>query len=202
MPPACPASWRSGPAFWRPFCRRRPEKWSSSPAAAGPASPGPTGTFRHVWPTTSRRRSPMVLGPAPAVSAPTGTTTAAKTDRAARAHSQGKQRRPTHETSPAETHQRRGPRDSLARADRPASASLRCPGRSPRPPDQAGHRSSAAAHPIRRLQLVASPLVSPPETAPKTAVRLHPNQSHRATPTPTTFSVAAFSRPQALIRSA
>jgi len=90
----------------------------------------------------------------------------------------------------------------LARADQPAPAPLCCPGRSPKPPDQADHRSGAARKPILRLQLVAGLSVSPPEIAPKTAVHLHPNHSHRAAPTPTTFSVAAFGRPQALIRSA
>ena len=202
MPPACPASWRPGPAFRRPFCHRRPKKRSSRPAAAEPASAGLAGTFRPVQPATSRRRSPPTLGPAPAVNAPTGTTKTAKTDQAARGDGQGKQRRPRHETAPAETHQRREPRDSLARADRPAPACLFCLGRSPKPPDQADHRSGAARKPIRRLQLVVGPPASSPETAPKTAVRLHPNQSHRATPTPTTFSVVGFGRPQTLIRSA
>ena len=90
----------------------------------------------------------------------------------------------------------------LARADQSAPAPLCCPGRSPKPPDQADHRSGAARKPILRLQLVAGLSVSPPEIAPKTAVHLHPNHSHRAAPTPTTFSVAAFGRPQTLIRSA
>ena len=90
----------------------------------------------------------------------------------------------------------------LARADQPAPAPLCCPGRSPKPPDQADHRSGAARKPILRLQLVAGLSVSPPEIAPKTAVHLHPNHSHRAAPTPTTFSIAAFGRSQTLIRSA
>ena len=117
-------------------------------------------------------------------------------------HGQGKQWRPRHKTAPAETHQRREPRESLAKADRPVPACLCCLGRSPRPPDQADHRSGAPRKPIRRLQLVVGPPVSPPETAPKTAVRLHPNHSHRAAPTPPTISVVAFGRPQTLIRSA
>lgn len=200
--PACPASRRPGTAFWRPCCRRRPKKQSSRRAAAEPASPGLAGTFRPVQPATSRRRSPPTLGPAPAVSAPTGTTTTAKTDRAARGDSQEKQRRPRQTTAPAETHRRRETGVRRARADRPAPASLRCPGRSPKPLDQADHRSSAARKPIRRLQLVAGPPVSLPETTPKTAVRLHPHQSHKATPAPPTISVVVFGRPQALIRSA
>ena len=144
VPPACPASWRSRPAFWRPFCRRRPEKRSSPPAAAGPASPGPTGTFRHVRPTTSRRRSPMVLGPAPAVSASTGTTKTAKTGRAAREDSQEKQRRPTHKTAPAETHRRTKPESG-----------------SPEPTSQPPHRSVAPvappSHRTKRITAVVPP---------------------------------------------
>ena len=84
-----------------------------------------------------------------------------------------------------------------------------------RPPHPFVAPVARPSHRTKRITAVGRPQADPPaparrwrarepaqDIASKTAVRLHPNHSHKAAPTPPTFSVVAVGRPQALISSA